>query len=116
MNFVVVSLADTQSPYTVVQYEVFSLDFVEKIKELYGLERITTLCLFGGVAFDLLANKGDFMEYIIFTELLDRKDDLPIVGSVDYESFAPRYELKFESQVFVNDVGRWRFRIFKFKG
>ena len=56
------------------------------------------------------------MEYIIFTELLDRKDDLPIVGSVDYESFAPRYELKFESQVFVNDVGRWRFRIFKFKG
>ena len=116
MNFAVVSLANSQSPYKVFQYEEFSLDFVERVRELNQLEKITTLCLFGGVAFELLAKKEEFMDFVVFTELLDRKEDLPIVGSVDYESFVNRYELVFESQVFVNEVGRWRFRIFKFKG
>jgi hypothetical protein len=114
-DFFIISLTPGESPHTFLTFPHFSLEFVEKIKEIKKVQQLTTLCLFGGVVFELMTEKNEFMDFLVFTELLDRKEGLPIVGGIDYHCFEGRYDEIFCSRVYLNEVGRWRFRVYRLK-
>lgn len=114
LEFYVYSLRECQSPYTVLTSQEFSLNFiVSKVKEASGAESCTTLCLFGGVLFNILIGNGERFDFILFTELLNRRDGLPIVGEIDYGSFERDYSVVFTSQVYSDQSGDWVFKLFR---
>jgi len=113
-DFFVYSLKECPSPFPVMVSQEFSLEFmVNKVKESRNIEECSTLCLFGGVLFDVLVETGNDFDLLLFTELMDWSEGLPIVGEIDYRSIEGRYSLVFTSEVFCDGYGKWRFRLFR---
>ena len=113
-DFLVYSLQESVSPFPVLVSQEFSLELmVNKVKESRNIEECSTLCLFGGILFDVLVKGGNEFEFLLFTELMDRTDGLPIVGEIDYATLEGKYSLVFTSELFSNDYGNWRFRLLR---